>query len=259
MNKLTHLSFFIVILIANVFSLFAKDESVERIISLTPSGTEIIYELGFGSKIVARSDFCNYPEQVLEKESIGGFDGKSVSIEKIIEKNPDFVYLTSGMHDFLIPQLKNFGIKYYCSEASSIQDIFDEILEVGKIIGAEEKSKLVVFQLREEIEKLKKNNIGKQEKKKIYFEVYNAPFITCGKKSYLNEIIECANGINIFSDIDSAYPQVNEEQILIRNPDFIIASDYSQQQIDYLYSRKNWQNIKAIKNKKVFSVDSTLR
>ena len=78
----------------------------QRIISLSPSATEILFAIGAQNQIAARSDFCDFPENAKNIPSVGGFDGKTLSIEKILSFSPDFVYLTNGMHNYLIPFLQ---------------------------------------------------------------------------------------------------------------------------------------------------------
>ena len=242
------LVFFIVVLIFN--SLFA----VERIVSLSPAGTEIIFALGQGDKLVARTDFCTFPEEAQKISSVGGFDGKSFSLETILSYNPDFVYLSNVMHNYLVSTLENFGIKVYISDVNSIDDVLNEIIDIAKILNVEKFGKEYVSKMKSELTLIK--NVGSE--KKIYCEIFNSPFLTCGKNSFINDIIDYAGGKNIFDFLDSSYPQVSEEVIITMNPDIILAPDYSEIDLEKIYARNGWQNISAIKNKKVFSVSGDI-
>ena len=97
--------------------------SYDRVVSLSPSGTEILFALGLNDKLVARTDFCNYPEEAKKIDSVGGFDGKSFSIENILSFNPDFVYLTNVMHNHLVNTLESLGIKVYLFDKIFIKHI----------------------------------------------------------------------------------------------------------------------------------------
>ena len=228
--------------------------SYDRVVSLSPSGTEILFALGLNDKLVARTDFCNYPEEAKKIDSVGGFDGKSFSIETVLSYNPDFVYLTNVMHNHLVNTLESLGIKVYLSDVNSIEDIFVEIKEVSKLFGIEETGKKYVDKMSLELGDIKKDKVQKT----IYCEIFNSPFLTCGKKSFINDIIEYAGGKNIFDFLDSSYPQVSEEIIIISNPQIILAPDYSETDLEKIYYRNAWQNIDAIKNKKVFSVSGDI-
>ena len=228
--------------------------SYDRVVSLSPSGTEILFALGLNDKLVARTDFCNFPEEAKKIDSVGGFDGKSFSIETVLSFSPDFVYLTNGMHNHIINTLESLGIKVYLSDVNSIEDIYKEITEVSKLFGIEKIGKQYVDKMSLELSNIKKDNIQKT----IYCEIFNSPFLTCGKNSFINDIIEYAGGKNIFDFLESSYPQVSEEIIIMSNPKIILAPDYSETDLEKFYYRNAWQNIDAIKNKKVFSVSGDI-
>ena len=238
-----------------IFFLFANFTfSYDRVVSLSPSGTEILFALGLNNKLVARTDFCNFPEEAKKIDSVGGFDGKSFSIETVLSFSPDFVYLTNGMHNHLINTLESLGIKVYLSDVNSIEDIYKEITDVSKLFGIEKIGKQYVDKMSLELSNIKKDNVQKT----IYCEIFNSPFLTCGKNSFINDIIEYAGGKNIFDFLESSYPQVSEEIIIMSNPKIILAPDYSETDLEKFYYRNGWQNIDAIKNKKVFSVSGDI-
>ena len=236
------------------FSLVNFSFAYDRIVSLSPSGTEIIFALGLNDKLVARTDFCTFPEEAKSIDSVGGFDGKSFNIETILSFNPDFVYLTNGMHNHLINILEGLGIKVYLSDVNSIEDIFNEIIDVAKLFEIEKIGKQYIEKMSLELGDIKKDNIQKT----IYCEIFNSPFLTCGKNSFINDIIFYAGGKNIFGSLESSYPQVSEEVIIMMNPEIILAPDYSEFDIEKIYARNGWQNISAIKNKKVYSVSGDI-
>ena len=238
-----------------IFFLFANFTfSYDRVVSLSPSGTEILFALGLNDKLVARTDFCNFPEEAKKIDSVGGFDGKSFSIETVLSFSPDFVYLTNVMHNHLVNTLESLGIKVYLSDINSIEDIYKEITEISKLFGIEKIGKQYVDKMSLELSNIKKDNIQKT----IYCEIFNSPFLTCGKNSFINDIIEYAGGKNIFDFLESSYPQVSEEIIIMSNPKIILAPDYSETDLEKFYYRNAWQNIDAIKNKKVFSVSGDI-
>ena len=238
-----------------IFFLFANFTfSYDRVVSLSPSGTEILFALGLNDKLVARTDFCNYPEEAKKIDSVGGFDGKSFSIENILSFNPDFVYLTNVMHNHIVNTLESLGIKVYLSDINSIEDIYKEITEISKLFGIEKIGKQYVDKMSLELSNIKKDNV----KKTIYCEIFNSPFLTCGKNSFINDIIEYAGGKNIFDFLESSYPQVSEEIIIMTNPQIILAPDYSETDLEKIYYRNAWQNIDAIEKKKVFSVSGDI-
>ena len=103
----------------------------QSIISLSPASTEILFAVGAQNQIAAVSDLSDYPPETKSLPKVGGFDGKTLSLETILSFKPDFVYLTDGMHNFLIEQLEQNNIKYYISSSSSINDIFFFFFEMS--------------------------------------------------------------------------------------------------------------------------------
>lgn len=229
----------------------------QRIISLSPSATEILFAIGAQNQIAARSDFCDFPENAKNIPSFGGFDGKTLSIEKILSFSPDFVYLTNGMHNYLIPFLQKHNIAYYISVADSVQTVLQEITEIGKITDHQLQAQKLCNQIKQDLQKIAEQNKSKP-KVTVYWEVWTPPYMSAGKNSFINEIITYAGGINIFSDIEQPYPVVSEEAILMRNPQIIIIPNSTVGGTTAVTSRKNWQNISAVKNNKIYSVDTNI-
>ncbi|MCQ2591429.1 MAG: cobalamin-binding protein [Treponema sp.] len=239
----------------NAKELNAKDDFPLKIISLSPAATEVLFAIGADAQIAAVSDFSDYPEEAKNKPVIGGFDGKTISIEVLLSFKPDFVYLTGGMHDFLIPTLEKYGIKYFVSSGESVEGVKNEILEVGKITGHFAEAKNVVAEIDE---KISQAGNGKFSGKSVYYEVWNAPYMSCGTESFINDVLVLAGVKNIFSDIAEAYPIISEETLIARNPDVILLPQSSGVSIEQVKMRKGWENISAVKNGCVYLVDDNL-
>ena len=225
-----------------------------RIVSLAPTSTEILFAIGAGNQVVACSDLSDFPEDVKKLPKIGGFDGKTLSLEAIFAHEPDLVYLTNVMHNFLIPQLEANGIEYYISYGDSIEGVKNEILEIGKLTGHEAESQKVVAQIDQDLNFIKTKNILAS----VYWEVWNAPYMSAGKKSFINDLMGAAGLKNIFDDIDDAYPIVSEESIVLRGPEVILIPKNSGLSVDAVKGRKGWEDIPAVKNGKIFIVDDDL-
>lgn len=237
-----------------------KKSSFSRIVCLSPSGAEILCDLGLQNKIVARTDFCDYPSEILSVKSIGGFDGKTFSLESIISLNPDFVYGSLGMHDYLKSQLDSFGIKNYFSNAESINSIKDEILYIGNLFDVKENTEKIVADLIlfEDKVKLFISENENVDEKKVYYEVWNSPYMSVGKKSYINEMISLCGKENIFRDLNESYPLINEEYVVLNNPDYIILPDKNGLSLDNIKNRAAWNEINAVKNGRIYFINSDL-
>jgi len=261
LQKLTFTFIFLVVGFAPVFGFGVKENVVAeekpviptRIVSLGASATELLFAVGAGNQVVARTDFCNFPPEASEIPSLGGFDGKTFSLESIIAYKPDFVVLFAGMHDHLIAPLQKYEIQYFVSDATSIEKVLAEIQEIGKITGHEEKAIALVEEIQSSIE-----NLSLISNKTVYWEVWNAPYMTIGGTSFINELITKAGGKNIFDDVEQAYPSVNEESIIARNPEVIFIPSDSPVTAEDVKNRSGWQDISAVKNNRIFKIDADI-
>lgn len=227
-----------------------------RIVSLGPAATETLFAVGAGSQVVGRTDFCNYPPEATEVASVGGFDGKTFSLETVIALKPDLVCLYSVMHDHLIEPLKKLGIAVYVSDANSVDDVIREIGDIGRITGHAAEAAAVTKRIDDAV-KLFQTAAAKKGNK-VYWEVWNSPFMSIGSSSFINDVIEKAGGINIFCDTAEGYPVISEESIFARNPDIIIIPSDMGYSASDIYKRAGWNAISAVRNKKVFDINSDI-
>jgi ABC-type Fe3+-hydroxamate transport system substrate-binding protein len=227
----------------------------ERIVSLSPAATEILCAVGAFNRIAARTDFCNYPENVQTLPSIGGFDGKTLSIEKIISYRPDLVYATYGMHDYLVGTLRSYGIQVYISDASFIKDVLAEIDGIGRITGHEADAAVVRNHITSVLDAVS-TKIQGAATPGVYWEVWNQPYMSAGKNAFMNDLITSAGGSNIFADINQAYPVVSEETIIARKPDVILIPDTESITPQSVQNRAGWSSIPAVSSGRIIRINS---
>ncbi|MBR1640116.1 MAG: cobalamin-binding protein [Treponema sp.] len=229
-------------------------EIPQRIVTLSPSATEILYAIGAANQIVAVSEFSDYPPEALQQPRVGGFDGKTLSMEKILSFKPDFVYMTQGMHNFLIEQLESYGIAYYLSRGDNIQAVCQEIVEIARITGHEGEGMAIAKKIEgqcEEVYKFEKPVL-------LYYEVWNSPFMTAGTKSFIHDVITKAGGLNIFADLEEPYPIISEESLIARAPEVILLPVSNGITADDVKARAGWQDIPAVKNNRIYLIDDAL-
>ena len=234
----------------------AESAYPKSIVALSPSAAEILFTIGAGDQVSAVSEFTDFPEAAKAKPVVGGFDGKTLSIETIMSFKPDLVYITEGMHNFLIATLESNGIAYYVSKGDSIASVEKEILEVGKITGHEKEAAKVVDGMEKKLKKAAPAHKGAAVK--VYWEVWNAPYMSAGAASFINDVIKAAGGENIFADLPDAYPMVSEESIISRQPAVILIPASTGQAASSVGLRNGWAEIPAVKGSKVFVVDDNV-
>lgn len=226
----------------------------ERIISLVPSSTEIIYALGLGEKIVGVTTYDDYPEDVKSKEKIGDL---TVNTEKVVSLNPDLI-IANSLNGDAIERLRNLGLTVLVADAKTLNDVYTTIEMIGKATGASNKSAEMVASMKKDVEEIKNivKEIPQDKKPKVWIEI-NEELFTTGKGTFMHEIIEMAGGINIASDLEG-WKQFTEEEIIQRNPD-VILNTYAHMNSNaakQIKERTKWQKMNAVKNGKVYDVDS---
>ncbi|SET05049.1 iron complex transport system substrate-binding protein [Salinibacillus kushneri] len=232
------------------------EEEPERIISVIPSATEIIFGLDLGDKVVGVTDNDNYPEEVTEIESVGGLE---LNTEKIISLEPDLVVADVNNGE-AISQLREHGVNVLVLGAQSLEETYEDIQTVGKATGAVEKADEVVGSMKEDVESVKSavQDIPDDERKTVWIEVGEELF-SAGSGTFLNELVETAGGKNIISD-QEGWPQVNEEEVIQANPDviFLTYASYVENAVQKVKDRESWKDITAIKDDQVYPLNSDI-
>ena len=229
-------------------------------VSLMPSNTEIAFALGLGDEIVGVTDNDNYPEEVSEKEKVGGME---FNVEKIISLKPDLVLAhggSMGMSAEGFGQLKDAGITVLVvNDAKNFADVYDSIEMIGKATGTVEEAEKLVNDMKSKVEEIqeKATAVKEEDMKKVYVEVYPVPlYYAAGKNTFMDEMLTMINAENIVKE--EGWPQLDQEAIIEANPDVIITTYgyYTENPVEQVLGREGWQDINAIKNKQVVDVHS---
>jgi iron complex transport system substrate-binding protein len=253
-NKLFSI-LFVVVLIPQLLA------APQRIISLSPHLTEILFALGAGERVVAVTNFCQYPAEAQQKQKIGGFI--DINLEQIIALKPDLI-LGVPAHDKLRDQLRSFGIEVHTYPNETVRDIFATIESVGTDIGASEQGRAIVKVLEDSLNSIVQkgqNNKSVAAMLVIGREPGSTRNITvAGPNTFISEIWQMAGGINIFSDLPVRYGTVNLEELLVRNPAAIIEFDVKSDTASVIHSGKSeWAGLEvaAVVNGNTFTVAGT--
>ena len=229
-------------------------EPPKRIVSLAPSNTEILFALGLNDKIVGVTDYCDYPDEAKGKEKIGGFSNPN--LEKIYSFKPDFVFGIRGNPKETLINLTKLKINVLAYDPKDIDELFNLIYSVGKITDKKEEAERLIINMKEKRDFIIKKS-ETLKKKRVYLEIWNNPFMSVGENTYLNKLIEDVGGINIAKKAKGDWPILSQEFIITENPEVIIIA-YMGQNIEEVLTRPGWENIDAIKNKRVYLVNSDL-
>jgi iron complex transport system substrate-binding protein len=194
----------------------------ERIVSLAPSNTEIIYSFGLEDRLVGVTDYCNYPPQATEKRSVGGFS--TPNIEEVVALAPDLILATSIHKSEIIPQLESKGFTVVALAPKTFDEVLEAIEMAGKVTGAVEKATELLTGMRDRINAVtdKLKDLPEEKILRVFYLTWHDPLMTSGGDTLINEFIETAGGLNIFAEISGA-ESVDLEVLIAREPQVLIA------------------------------------
>jgi len=187
-------------------------------ISLAPSITEVIYAINAQNNLLAVTMWSDYPEDAKKKPQVG--DAIFINKEAIIKLKPEIIFAVEN-HKILIDDLKNIGIQVYYFPSRNIDDVYTNILTIGKITGRKSKSEHLVKALKNEQNKLK----PVKKRKKIFYVVQGEPLITIGSDTFIGDLIKKSGQDSITASIKGSYIKVNQEYVISKHPDIVYVYD----------------------------------
>lgn len=235
---------------------------VNTIISMSPAVTQILTELGLADKIIAVDTQSPMVVTGL-KEGIEQMDMFSPDAEKIVSLKPDILFTTNmsaagGTDPF--ESVRNAGVCVIeISTALSVDDIAKDVKYVSTCVGESAKGEEMANKMMETINKVKEASKAITAKKTVLFEIAAAPDIfSFGKNVFLNELLEIAGAENVLAD-QTDWVAVVEEAAVAANPEVILTSvNYIENPTEEIMARKGWQEVKAVKDKQVYYIDTNL-
>jgi len=232
-------------------------QSPQRIISLAPSITEILFALGLGKKIVGVTVFCDRPPQAKKKPKIGGMTNPS--LEKILRLKPDLVILSiDGNPRDVYQKLQSLKIKTYVFKARRIFELPQAIRELGKVLSVEHQAGLLAEQIERAIDKYKVN-IHPHKRKKAIFIIWPEPLIVAGPNTAIDDAMQLVGLVNIAHDAKVRYPKYSLEELVRRNPDVIfIGKGHVEMKKISSNLLKKLKMVKAVRDGRVYFVSDAL-
>lgn len=222
--------------------LTVKSEAL-RIISLSPSNTELLFALGAENDIVGVSTWCDYPPEAKSIPKVGDFS--NVSIEKIIALNPDIVITSGYEQSYIAQEIRTLGIPVEVVEPRTFDELYKGINLLGTITGKSESANRLISEMQTALARLKSALPAPDHRPTIFIEIYARPLMTASTGSFLNEAIEIAGFKNIFPDLPRPYCQVSLEEVVAQNPDWLLILDMDT--TGSVLERPGWQLITAVK------------
>lgn len=224
-----------------------------RIVSLNPATTEILFALGAGDRVVGRTHWDSWPPEVRDVPDLG--DAIRPSVEAVISARPDLVILyAAGDNRDAAQALRAAGIPVMSFRTDLIEQFERTTLLLGNAVGEPARARIVVDSVRSTLERVRTATAGRS-RPTVFMLSWEVPLMTIGKGSFLTELVEIAGGQNIFGDLDGPSPQVSFEEVLRRNPQYILGRPET---VGKLTASERWRTLPAVRDRRVLVSDTLL-
>ena len=239
----------------------------QRIVSLAPSCTQILFVIGAGDKVVGVTTYDDYPYNFSAWVAAGNmtYDGGygTPNMEAIASLNPNLI-LTDNINDVSLPSMRALGYKVVVLNPTTIAGIYHDITLVGKATGSETQATAVVANITNTINSIStKIANARVTPMKVFYEIWTPPLMTSGSTTWINNVITKAGGVNIFANETQQYPTVSSETVVALNPDAIflptemgVSPFYGS--VAQLEATPGWNAISAVQNNRVYVIDGDL-
>lgn len=232
------------------------DAYPERIISLTPSNTEILFALGLGDKVVGVDASSDYPPEVAGLEIMGDYAGPN--LESIVAAEPDVVFAGRYLADDAMQELDRFGIPVVCNDEDTYDGIAAGIQLVADVTGADASAVLADMEAAQSAALAQV--VAREEPLKVYYAVSFGEYgdYTAGPGTFIDEMIAMAGGVNVAGGAEMAWPSYSLEQLIVDDPDVIIISDYIGDRTtlaEQLSASEGYKELRCVQAGNVFCLD----
>ncbi len=224
-----------------------------RIVSLNPATTEIMFSLGAGSRLVGRTKYDSWPDSAKLIPALG--DGIQPNVEAVLAAHPDLVILYASQDNRpAAGRFRAAGVNTLSLKVDHISDFRRTVLMLGAILRDSARAKTVVDSVYRTLDSVRAAT-ARLTRPSVFWHIWDAPVITIGSGSFMNELVDIAGGRNVYADIPGPSAQVSLEDISRRNPDFILAGPIGKAQIA---SDSRWGIVRAARGNRIFVVDTLL-
>ena len=228
----------------------------QRIISLAPNLTEVLFFVGAGEQIVGADEYSNYPEAA--KDIIRVNNHAAANYELILSLKPDLVVAwESGNGEQIIGRIRELGLPIFVLETRKMDIIPDLFSRLGRLTGHDETAKKRAENFTQRLDGLRKT-YSNQPIVRAFYQIWNDPFITLNGEHLVSDVIELCGGVNVFGEAIPLVPYVNIEAIMAADPEVIIASGSSDNNEQWRDSWKDWQGISAVTSGNIYLIPPDL-
>jgi iron complex transport system substrate-binding protein len=228
----------------------------QRVVSLAPHVTEMLFAAGGGERIVGTVRFSDYPAAARDIPRVG--DNRQVDIERLLALKPDLLVVwrhNTSMRQ--MEQLRQLGIPLYYSEPHKLDDILEAVLRLGRLMGTMPQAERSASDLRAQLQNLAARYRDKSPVR-VFYQVWDRPLYTLNERHIVNDAIRVCGGENIFARLPLVAPSLSPEAVLQENPEVIVSGDRDDQAVSGVEMWKKYPSLLAVRRGNLFALDGDL-
>ncbi|MBU4261369.1 MAG: cobalamin-binding protein [Proteobacteria bacterium] len=230
----------------------------QRLVSLMPSITEIVFALGAGSRIKGVTQYSNEPPAAAQLPKIGSY--VHPDLEKIISLRPDLcLAVRDGNPKHIVDRITELGIPVYTIDPRNLAEIMESVMLLGKVLGTEKKARDIVGKIQMKIDAAAERVAHAADRPRVFFQIDASPIISAGSNTFIDRLITQAGGINLAAG-PTPYPRYSWEDILRMQPEVVIiasmAGGYTDEQLKAEW--RKWPEVPAVRNNRLYVVNADL-
>ncbi|MCF8030923.1 MAG: cobalamin-binding protein [Desulfohalobiaceae bacterium] len=232
-------------------------DSPQRVVSLAPSLTECVFALQREDRLAGVSANSDHPPAATELPNLGTY--VAPDLERIISLEPDLCLATrDGNPVSLVRRLEELGIPVFALDPRDLDQVFDSLRLLGRVLEAERKAEELVRDLKQRIERVQKRVAKTEHRPRVFYQIGASPIVSAGSDTFIHELIRMAGGSNLAAG-PKQYPRYSREEVLVLDPEVIIVSSMTGNRELTHKVRRMWSEfpgIEAVRSGRIHAVDA---
>ncbi|MFQ2319054.1 cobalamin-binding protein [Aeromonas caviae] len=230
-------------------SLCAMATPPQRIVSLTPHLTELLFDIGAGDRVVATDDASDYPADVANLPRVANY--RSINLEALLAQKPDLVVAWRSAQSRMLAPVEKLGIPVFYSEPTDFASLADEIRSLGRLLGTRQKADQQADAYLARLDALTQR-YGKPKPVSVFYQLWYPPLTSVNDSTWPGRAIKLCGGRNIMADANTPYPQVGLEQVIKANPGLILAGSRDPAVLAHW---RQWSMLDAVKQQRLVLIN----
>jgi len=228
----------------------------QRIVSLAPNITEMLFAVGAGDRVAGADEFSDYPASAAHITRIGS--ASRIDIERVLNLKPDIVIgWLSGNAASDIARLEDLGVPVYMTEITSLDNIADQLVNLGKLAGNDAGANAAAADFRQRLAHLREEYAGKL-RVSVFYQVWDRPLMTVNGRHFISDAIHLCGGTSLFPELEPLAPTISKEAVIAANPQVIISGRSDSHDVSLESMWGDWKTLDAVKYGNLFVIPADL-